>query len=908
LALAVCWGCGGGGKSGGGGTPVTPAIAWAAPAAITYGTALGATQLNATATVAGTFSYSPAPGAILLAGAHTLTATFTPADTTKYTTATASASLQVNRATPVIAWPEPARVPLGSALSAAQLNATVRGVDGGLLAGTAAYTPGAGMLLSTPGPASLGVTFTPTDTANYGTATASATLWVLAPLTSTKYDWHSVKIVDGGTMTGIYTHPAAPGLMYIRANVGGAYRWDTAAKVWIPVTDWLGGKEQDWPLMGIESIAIDPTNPQRVYLAAGMGFDSWMTTNGAILISSDQGATFERVNLPFQLGANSNYGQQGGERLAVNPFTPGELYLGTHQNGLWRSSDYGATWSQMANFPITASPDLVGVMFVRYDPRHNGTVYVGTYAAGIYRSTDDGATWRQVPGQPVLLPNGETLGPMRSALGPDGLLYVTYANAASLSGIGNGAVYRLNTNDGTWSNITPPDTPTNLWYGYCAVGVDPERNGTVMVGTWNRWSPGDDFFRSTDGGATWKSLKQSAVFDTSLSPFLNLQTVFGVWNTSIEIDPFDANHALYIGGSTVWATNDLTNMDSGGATHWHVGADGIEETVIHQVVSPPSGAHLLSGMADQGGFRHDDFGVSPPPFQNPYMIEVASLDFAESNPAVMARVGLLDYRGSIAGAYSMDGGATWAQFSGVPPGAGLGPAIGGYAAMAAVSADGGTFVWAAGDAVPAYFHNGPWISSTGAPVGLRVVSDRVNPNKFYGYDPLTGTFYSSTDGAVSFGARASGLPRDSGSPGWSAQAQPKAVFGREGDLWLPTAAGLYHSVDGGASFTRIGTIDSAPLVGFGMAAPGASYPAVYVVGTVSGVYGIFRSDDVGASWTRINDDTHQYGALGAITGDPRVYGRVYVGTEGRGIVYGDIAPTQAEPPVPRRTPKLTPVL
>jgi hypothetical protein len=65
---------------------------------------------------------------------------------------------------------------------------------------------------------------------------------------------------------------------------------------------------------------------------------------------------------------------------------------------------------------------------------------------------------------------------------------------------------------------------------------------------------------------------------------------------------------------------------------------------------------------------------------------------------------------------------------------------------------------------------------------------------------------------------------------------------------------------------------------------------------------------VGASWTRINDDTHQYGALGAITGDPRVYGRVYVGTEGRGIVYGDIAPTQAEPPVPRRTPKLTPVL
>ena len=166
----------------------------------------------------------------------------------------------------------------------------------------------------------------------------------------------------------------------------------------------------------------------------------------------------------------------------------------------------------------------------------------------------------------------------------------------------------------------------------------------------------------------------------------------------------------------------------------------------------------------------------------------------------------------------------------------------------------------------------------------------MNPNKFYGYDPPTGRFYASADGGFSFGAQASGLPQDVGSPGWTAQAQPKAVAGHEGDLWLPTAESLYHSTDSGASFTRMGTIDSAPLVGFGMAAASGSYPAVYVVGTVSGVYGIFRSDDVGASWTRINDDAHQYGMLGAITGDPRIYGRVHVGTEGRGIVYGDIAP------------------
>jgi hypothetical protein len=57
---------------------------------------------------------------------------------------------------------------------------------------------------------------------------------------------------------------------------------------------------------------------------------------------------------------------------------------------------------------------------------------------------------------------------------------------------------------------------------------------------------------------------------------------------------------------------------------------------------------------------------------------------------------------------------------------------------------------------------------------------------------------------------------------------------------------------------------------------------------VSGVRGVFRSDDGGASWVRINDDGHQYGNAGsAISGDPRVYGRVYLGTNGRGNLDAD---------------------
>jgi hypothetical protein len=76
----------------------------------------------------------------------------------------------------------------------------------------------------------------------------------------------------------------------------------------------------------------------------------------------------------------------------------------------------------------------------------------------------------------------------------------------------------------------------------------------------------------------------------------------------------------------------------------------------------------------------------------------------------------------------------------------------------------------------------------------------------------------------------------------------------------------------------------------GKAASGQSYPAVFISGQVTNVTGIFRSDDQGTSWVRLNDDQHQFGlaSIHTFCADPRVFGRVYFGTEGRGIIYGDI--------------------
>jgi hypothetical protein len=149
----------------------TPVVTWATPAAISYGAALGVGQLNATANVPGTFAYSPTAGTTLGAGVQMLSVTFTPTDTTDYTTATASVQLLVNKASPTVTWAAPAAITYGTALSGAQLDATAS------VPGTFAYSPAAGTLLHA-GTQTLSVTFTPTDANDYNPVTTTVTLTV----------------------------------------------------------------------------------------------------------------------------------------------------------------------------------------------------------------------------------------------------------------------------------------------------------------------------------------------------------------------------------------------------------------------------------------------------------------------------------------------------------------------------------------------------------------------------------------------------------------------------------------------------------------------------------------------------------------------------------------------------------
>jgi hypothetical protein len=735
----------------------------------------------------------------------------------------------------------------------------------------------------------------------YGTSAPVAGTYQIGA-SGAAYTFNNVQIVGGGFVDGIVMHPAQQGLMYARTDVGGAYRWSTAQNRWIPLLDSLTRNQSNY--MGIESVAIDPSDPNKLYLAAGTYADSF-GSNGAILISGDQGQSFTTVPLSFKLGGNDP-GRIAGERLSVDPNLSSHLYLGSRLNGLWESMDSGATWAESTTFPIqglaSANPDSTGgIIFEDFIQGSGKTgfvtpaVYVGvddSTVAALYVTTDSGATWTAVAGQPT----GLFLN--RGVFGPDGNLYLSYGNALGPENVTGGAIWRYTPPStaaaaGVWTNITP--TPSYTFnansFGYASVAVDPAHPGVIMATTLDLYYLHDDVFRSLDGGNSWIDLGGNEIRNDSLSPWLNFGASspgIGNWLVSIVIDPYDNNHALYGTGQTIWEATDATAADAtvttpGSAaaagvapTNWSVGALGVEETVIRTLVSPPAGSSLLlSGMRDIGGFAHTVLDASPAGgmFTNPLIIDTTGLDFAQAAPNFVARVG--DGGGTQFGAYSTDYGADWSPFVGQ-----AGSLSGG--GSVALSADGKVIVWAPEDAGVSYStdYGATWQASTGAPPEQGIVSDRINPKKFYVYNSITGALSVSVDGAATFSAAASGLPTS---------GILRCSFAAEGDVWLASPTGLLRSTNSGATFTQVPGPAAAYDVAFGKTATNATYPTIFLYGNISGADGVYRSVDSGSTWTPVTDAQHQFGYINVIAADPNVFGRVYLGTGGRGIIYADPA-------------------
>jgi len=673
------------------------------------------------------------------------------------------------------------------------------------------------------------------------------------------YLWQSVAIRGGGFVPGLVFSTVEKDVLYARTDMAGAYRWDAASYGWIPIMDWL--TKPDVKYIGVESIAADPVDANVVYMAIG----TYMGSNGQIIRSADRGDTWTRYNIGVNMGGNAD-GRSLGERLMVDPNKPSLLYFGSRNAGLWKSTDSAATWAKVASFPVTGTSPY-GLSFVVFDKKSgtagsgSSTIYVGvaatTAGTNLYRSTDAGATWTLVTGTSP--PSG--MMPHHGVLASDGNLWIAYNSSSGPNSISSGSVWKLNTATDAWTNVNP----AGHGGGIGGISVSASDPNYALASTLDWWAP-DEMYRTTNGGTSWTAIGRNATHNTNGVQYL----CFGPpnctspsasgWAGDIEIDPFNQSRAFYVTGQGVWSSK---NTDAATGIVWTFEDKNFEETVGIDLTSSVKTA-LFAVVGDIGIIRFSTTALDTPSptgmVTNPKFGNGNSVDFAGLKPDIVADTGT----GTQSGGYSTDNGLTWKPFASQAGGSKI-----------AVGADGSVFVWGTNYST----NNGTsWSACAGLSGNVRVASDRVNPKKFYAFG--NGTLYASSDGAATFTAATSGL---------AGSGRAAAVFGMEGEVWVAAGANLYHSKNSGAGATKVTTISQVTSVGFGKAAPGSAYPAVYIIGTVSGATGVFRSTDEGATWLQVNDAQHQFGQMDNVAGDEDTYGRVFVTTQGRGIPYGQPA-------------------
>jgi photosystem II stability/assembly factor-like uncharacterized protein len=618
--------------------------------------------------------------------------------------------------------------------------------------------------------------------------------------------------------------------------------------------------------------------------------------------------------MPFSTGGNAS-GRQAGEKLQVDPNNSNILFYGTANakinaanNGLWKSTDGGGTWNRVNTFNVLTSDDSgAGIAFIAFKQDSNlvngatSTIYVGvnTQSAAdngipIYKSTDGGNTWSRVW-------NGPKAGvfPQRGQIGPDGYLYITFSHAATYGqavqygpgGLIGGEVWKINTktSQDEWADITPVGPFSRPYgYGFSGLSIDPSHPGWLTVNTIDWYATtGETMYRSTDGGATWTDVLAKSKLDPSLEPWRtsnNPITNFGNWGNSI-LDPNDINHAFVSWAGGIWETHNLTAS----TTNWVFGENGVAETAILDLKSPVANVWnaypVLAGAGDVCGFTIMDVNTYPQfPMKGPSTCkDTWSIDFAKTDSRYVVRVGddWSDNNKKFGGT-SWDGGYSWNAFgSNAATQSG-----GGYVAMSQDSRNPSnpvtSIIWSTWDAptVRSTDLGNSW-TNVALPKSVLLASDGADPTVFYAYDRQPGTIYlSNSNGANWWAATAPGVPT------WADKlVTPTGVAG---DLWLVSStSGLYHNSNWGLSaWEHLTTVTAAKALGFGMAATGASYPTMYVSGTVNNVQGVFRSTDKGQTWVRIDTDQRQLGASTTLTGDPKVFGVVYVGDGGRGVAVG----------------------
>lgn len=784
------------------------------------------------------------------------------------------------------------------------------------------------------------------------------------------YTYRNLPIPGGGYVTGFLYHPKIKDVMYIRTDIGGVYRFDADSQRWISLIDHvtMENLSETFPT----AVTLDDRHPERLYIACGI----YDRPHGRMAVSEDYGATFRYYEMPMHVHGNMN-GRGTGYRLIVDKKDENVLWFASQDSGLWRSHDRGKTWEKNEAFPekyltmIGQSEDgtalLVGCAGV--DTKRSEHLR----GHSLYVSYDNGVSFEKL-WQPQ---DGEIEGIRLAGLVAqryvvdDKYLYVTYAVMGK-----NAYVYELgyscdggsviggrvvrypilkdgqSTRIGQGEEITPGGSLDHD-YGFSGISAAATMPGLVICSTICKGG-GDSIYRSYDYGQTWEEIlhdldKGKMEFRTSyMKPCYNGGHSIIHWLTDLKINPFDEKEAWFNTGTGVFRTRNLTEEE----VVFRDWCDGLEETVHLNLYSPPAGeVQLIDILGDLGGFA---FRELDKPCDNSFddaegnrYITCINADYSDEDPDFVVVTPRGNWTGKTKGGLilSKDQCRTFRR---LPMPFGLTEELDEAlhrietpnvnSGWVAVSSDCRKIVWsvAQGNSLPvsmvvtsqdcgAHFVQAQIYDQAGERVaegGMKVFSDRVDSNVFYGFGEAS-QCYISVDGGLTFRQHRmpDGFPEiDFAMIDCADKTELRGETGKRGVFYM--ALGTYglwkfrydpgsdERTDGdgfagapepsekeSCSINRI-TADRLSRdgdifyrLGLGILRPDGNYykedKAIYTAAVIDGEYGFYQSLNDGQTYTRLNTDRQMYGEINSIEGDSRVYGRFYLATGSRGVLYGE---------------------
>lgn len=485
------------------------------------------------------------------------------------------------------------------------------------------------------------------------------------------YKYSNCPIPGGGFVTGILYHPEFENILYIRTDIGGVYRYNFETKTWKSLMDHVTtmGKWETYPL----SLALDPHNPSWLYIIAGQADNNYLCR------SKDYGQSFEYFELPCRVHGNAP-GRGTGERLVVDPNNSQIIYLGSQENGLFVSEDYGESWSSLEVKAKDMQPES-DIAFIFVDPNSqkegkSQTLVISTSGKenspannrrgpSLYISKDAGQSFEVMPGQIPLEDYGNYPGFVGQRAYQSGeYLFVTMAaNAYSWAGwhgyacdqggdqIGLILRYKLNENGEITEvkNVTPKtskdqtDIADSGFGGICAA---KDKENIIITSSQNSVR-GSVIYYSNDYGENWKIILKGleiGQMDFTGAPYMQPQYNGNAnlihWLSDLKINPFNSNQAVFNTGTGVFMTENLLAAEKAEDVVWEVRSKGIEETVHLNVYSPSAGdVKLIDIVGDLGGFAFTDLDK---PCENSFAddegnryITCMNADFSDAKPELI---------------------------------------------------------------------------------------------------------------------------------------------------------------------------------------------------------------------------------------------------------------------------------